>query len=101
MIIPKGCTAKNSFTLPFKEEEIEVLYITYQQSGKTVIEKTLADCSFADNKVLVKLSQEETILFDTNRIIRIQIRIRLKDGTVTKSNVITSTTDILLKTEVI
>lgn len=38
-MISKGCTAKNTFTVPFEQDDVEVLYITYQQRDKTVLEK--------------------------------------------------------------
>ena len=101
MIIPKGCTVVNTFVIPFTEDDIEVMYITYQQYGTTIVEKTLPDCTFADNKILVGLSQEDTLRFHTSYTIDIQIRIRLKNGVVTKSKVVSVRTDELLKTGVI
>ena len=101
MIIPKGCTVINTFTIPYTEDEIEVVYITYQQSCVTIIEKTLSDCTFVDGKMSVELSQEDTLLFDDNYAINIQIRIRLKNGMATKSNIIGAQTDKLLKKGVI
>lgn len=101
MIIPKGCTVVNTFTVPFNREDIDVIYITYQQSGRTIIEKTVSDCVFRDGKILVDLSQEDTLLFNNSYIIQIQIRIRLKNGVATKSNIINVNTDELLKKGVI
>ena len=40
-MISKGCTIGNTFTVPFTEDEVEVLYITYQQRDKPLLRKLL------------------------------------------------------------
>ena len=100
-MIAKGCTCKNTFSIPFAESEIKVIFITYQQKGKTVIEKSLPDCTFSDGKVSVVLTQEDTLLLAENEYIEIQIRVRLHDGTLTKSKIVETYTDKVLKNEVI
>ena len=42
-ILSGGCTLTHSFTLPCPGQELAALYITYQQGGATVLEKTLAE----------------------------------------------------------
>ena len=100
-LISKGCTVGNSFTVPFTKDEVEVLYITYQHRGKTVIEKTLDDASFGDGTLNIKFTQEETFLFESFVRVLIQIRVKYKDGTVAKSNIIETTVDEILKDGVI
>ena len=100
-MISKGCTVGNTFTVPFTKDEVEVLYITYQQRGKTIVEKNLDDCIFGDNFVSTGLTQEETLMFESLIRVNIQIRARLKDGTVTKSNIIETDVDKILKDGVI
>ena len=100
-MICKGCTCRNIFSLPFNENDIDVLFITYQQNGKTVFEKTKDDCEFTDGHVSVLLTQEDTLKLLNESIVKIQIRLKLVNGTVTKSRVIETYTDIVLKNEVI
>lgn len=100
-MIARGCTCKNVFSIPFDGGNIEKLFITYQQGGKMVLEKELADCEFSDGTVSVELSQEDTLVFVHGVVIKIQIRVKLKDGTVTKSNIIDTYADQILKNEVI
>lgn len=100
-MISKGCTCKNIFSLPFNENDISVLFITYQQNGKTVVEKVKDDCEFTDGHVSVLLTQEDTLKLLNESTVKIQIRLRLNDGSVTKSHVIETYTDIVLKNEVI
>ena len=56
-ILSGGCTLTHSFTLPCPGQELAALYITYQQGGATVLEKTLADCAFEGALARVRLSQ--------------------------------------------
>ena len=100
-MIAKGCTCKNTFSIPFAESDIKVIFITYQQKGKTVIEKSLSECTFSEGTVSVILTQEDTLKLDENEYIKIQIRVRLQDGTLTKSKIIETYTDKVLKNEVI
>ena len=100
-MISKGCTCKHTFAIPFTENQISAIFITYQQDQVTKIEKELSDCEFADGTVSVKLSQEDTLKFDDNAIIKIQIRVKLISGAVTKSEIIETFTDDVLKDGVI
>lgn len=100
-MIAKGCTCKNTFSFPYAENDVKVIFITYQQKGRTVIEKSLSDCTFSDDKVSVILTQEDTLKLAENEYIEIQIRVRLQDGTPTKSKIIETYTDRVLKNEVI
>ena len=100
-MIPRGCTCENSFSLPFNQEEIESLCITYKENEEIRLKKYLDDCIFKDGKIYVALSQEDTLKFDDNASIKIQIKIKLKDGTVTKSKKIETYTDEVFCNEVI
>jgi hypothetical protein len=100
-MIAKGCTCKNVFTMPYEKSDVEVLFITYQQNGTTVFEKQISDCEISDGTVSVTLTQEDTLQLDEKSIVKIQIRVKLKSGAVTKSKIIETYTDQLLKNEVI
>ena len=100
-MIGKGCTCRNTFTLPFNTDKINAICIVYCQNDKVLLKKQLEDCSFSNKVVTVELSQEDTLNFDHSKIIKIQLKIKLKDDTVVKSNVIETITDELLCCEVI
>ena len=100
-MIAKGCTCDHSFTIPYARGDIAAMIITYQQRGITKVEKTLDDCTFASGKVQVQLSQEDTLKFDDDAVVQIQIRIRLNNGLVTKSGIIETYTDNILNNGVI
>ena len=99
-VINIGCTCYNNFYFPFSKDEVVSLYVTYAQSNKT-LKKTLDDCTFENKYIKVPLSQKETLLFDAETIVKIQIRVKLSSGVVTKSNIMYSYCDELLKREVI
>ena len=100
-MIPRGCTATNTFSFPYEKEYIEALFVTYQQMGKTVLEKPLDSVRIeaVEEKFLlvVPLSQDDTLCFNSSQPVEIQIRVKLKDGTATKSNVLRTSVDRLLK----
>lgn len=100
-MIPSGCTCTNYFAFPFKESNVEVLYITYKQANHIVFEKELADITFSEGEISVQLKQEDTILLQDKVRIKAQIRGRLTDGTAIKSNIVEASSDELLKEGVI
>ena len=100
-MISTGCTGENLFCLPCGEEEIAVMYITYQQDEETVLEKTKEDCVFEGETACLTLSQEDSLKFDPDAEILIQIRIRLTDGRAIKSDIMRAAADRLLKDGVI
>lgn len=101
MLIPKGCTCKNGFKFPYRKEDVSAMYVTYQQNRITKVEKDLSECTIEDGKVFVNLSQEQTLSFEELVPIKMQIRVRLKDGTATKSRIMETYTDDVLKGGVI
>ena len=104
-----GTTPKHIFTLPFSaEEEVEAVEITYSQNGKVKLRKTKDDCTITGNDIIVELSQEDTfnfcetdIIVTTDIIVKIQIRVRLKDGQVLASDIITCNCQRCLSHEVL
>lgn len=95
-MIESGCTCINTFTLPFKQEDVKAICICYTQNKKVLFEKKLEDCTFENGKVSVKLSQEDTLKFDDSKIIQIQLKVKLTDDVVVKSKIIETITDELL-----
>ena len=64
----QGTTPENSFTLPFQlpdGTEYRVVYAQGEEYNETILfEKTTQDCIIEGNKVKVRLTAEETMLFD-------------------------------------
>lgn len=90
----RGTTPELKIGIDFDPKEIEVLYITFEQKDKIVLEKTLKDCDIQGETIVCKLTQEDTLKFNpTNEKsgaknwLYIQVRARLKGNE-------TPTTDI-------
>lgn len=76
----RGTTPTHTFALPFKVDSIEKLRIIYEQNDKTVLQKTEVDCRMEGNTISTKLSQEETLEFKENAVIKVQLRILTQTG---------------------
>ncbi len=100
-MIAKGCTCRNTFEFPYSEDEVEAVCITYCQGDKVLFNKKLNDCAFSEGAVTVHLNQEDTLMFDSQQIIKIQLKVKLVGGAVVKSNIIETITDEVLCCEVI
>ena len=96
----RGTTPLNIFTVDADLTTAEVIYITYKQGCKVVIEKDIDEIEVVADKLTVRLSQEDTLKFDY-REVEIQIRARYPDKTAIASNIIKTTVEHILKDGVI
>lgn len=97
----RGTTPTHIFKTSIDLTEAEVIFITYRQGNKNVLEKSREDLIITDEQVSVKLTQEETLLFSINDAVKIQIRAKYADQSAIASNVITTKADVILKEGVI
>ncbi|MFS9121506.1 hypothetical protein [Streptococcus anginosus] len=96
----RGTTPTNIFRTDVDLTNASVLFITYKQHDKVVLEKTIDDVSIHGEMVEVRLSQRETLLFSEG-IVTIQIRAKFQDGSVIASSLIrTSAREILKEGEI-
>ena len=98
--IGRGTTPTNKFNVSMDLTEATVLYITYAQLGKTVIEKTLDDVTeITADSVSVKLTQEDTLLFKASAQVEIQIRAGFggENGDRVRSNIMVADVEKILK----
>ena len=72
-----GTTPAHTFTLPFDASIIEEVHIVYAQN---VLVKRRSDCELNGNEIVVKLSQEDTLMLDNSTLVSIQIRVLTVDG---------------------
>lgn len=96
----RGTTPQHIFESDLDLSEAATVYITYEQAGKTILEKSKNDITFSEGRMSVTLTQEETLKFDC-RFVEIQIRARFADGRAVASNIITTTANKILKEGVI
>ena len=95
----RGTTPTLVYAIPYTAEQIESGYITYVQGTKAVLEKELPGdgVTMEDGKITINLSQEETLKLSSVSTLRHQIRLKLSDGTVVASNIISSDVKAILK----
>lgn len=92
----RGTTPTNIFRTDVDLTNASVLFITYKQNGKVVLEKTIDDVSIHGEMVEVRLSQRETLLFSEG-IVTIQMRAKFQDGSVIASSLIRTNAREILK----
>lgn len=101
MAIQRGSTPTHIFNTSVDLRDADAIYITYQQAGRTIVEKDKSDIEVFEDKVQVHLSQDDTLLFSTNLYVHIQVRAKFMDGTAIVSNIISARAGKLLKQGVI
>ncbi len=81
-MIVRGTTPTHVFNIPFSIDKITEAYITYEQDGRTVIDKRLDDieADIFENTLTLQLTQDNTLGFVVNEkprdnIVTIQIKL--------------------------
>lgn len=92
----RGTTPTNVFRTDVDLENASVLFVSYKQNGKVVLEKSLEDVSVKKTLVTVNLTQKETLLFQDG-IVTIQIRAKFPDNTAIASNLIRTPAEEIVK----
>ena len=74
------------------------VYVTYSQSGRTVLEKTGDDVAVMQDMIVVRLSQKDTLSFNAScHTIQMQIRYVFSDGTADASDIMEAEIGEVLK----
>lgn len=76
------------FTTPrftFELEELDTsmikcLRVYFEQKDELILTKKTEHCTFDNNIIVVKLTQEETAMFDCKQCVRIQLHVLTVDG---------------------
>lgn len=97
----RGTTPTHTFELPFDTSILKELKITYAQDDKSILCKRLADCELNGSVAKVKLTQEETFMFDCKKMVQIQLRGLTLGGDAPESDVIIVSVDKCLDDEVL
>lgn len=73
-----------------------IVYVSIIQNGFVVVEKTIGELTIDENSIVVHLSQEDTLQFNSRQKIKIQVR--FKKGKVIKgSNILSNTVGEIFK----
>lgn len=99
--VGRGTTPTAIYTTDIDLRTAEVVYLTFKQGSKTLIEKEKEDMEIDENEVRVWLSQEETLLLKHTQPVRMQFRVRFPDQTALKSGIMSAQVGEILKDGVI
>lgn len=84
----RATTPTHIFTLPFDTSLLKEIRVTYATEGKDIIlQKTEADCTLDGSDIKIELTQEETLLFEAQNRVLIQLRVLTTDGKVMASEI--------------
>lgn len=75
--------------------------VTFEQKGETKVERTLEGCEVKGEKLLVTLTQEETLGFDIDDLVRMQVKFIDFDGNVSASQIIQKSCFEILNEEIL
>lgn len=92
----RGTTPTITITTDIDLSDASNLFVTFKQDGCKVVEKTLDDVTVTEDSVVVPLSQADTLVFDSTKQVKFQIRATLGDDKVA-SNVMSATVNEILK----
>lgn len=71
----RGTTPTLTFILPFDAGSITALSIAFAQGGKLILEKGLEDCAASGTKLILELSEADTLAFSNDELyVEIQLR---------------------------
>ena len=93
----RGTTPVITFNLPFDVSTIKNCEVYFSQNDVLLITKTMSECVL-DGKILVTtLTQADTLSFDEDEKLQIQVRFVFTDGTVDATEIIKGRVGKILK----
>lgn len=95
----RGSTPTNTFAVDIDLTGATV-FISYEQKGGVVLEKTGDDLTVTADSITLDLTQEDTLKFATGEVL-IQIRYVFPNGAADASNIIKTTFERIIKDGVI
>lgn len=99
-MIGRGTSLDRYITVDIDLTDADVIFLTFTQGRRTVVEKTKNDLDVSNDHITYRLTQEETLRFDNDKNsppIEVQIRAKWSNGDCARSNIMTTTSGRLLK----
>ena len=97
----RGTTPTLEFVIPFDTGQLAEAFVTLSQNEVIIIDKALTECNCSENKLSVRLTQEETLKLQCDCTTEIQIRAKTLEGEAIASQIIKVNTERILKDGVI
>ena len=97
----QGTTPTITFNLPFSVSDINNVEVYFAQNDEMLLEKGYDDCVLSGTTIAVPLTQDDTLLFDYEEKLQIQLRFMYNDQRVEATSVLKGKVGQLLKDGVI
>ena len=97
----QGTTPLHIIHLPFATDIIDKIEVAYEQNKKILLVKKREDITLGETSVSIRLSQDETLLFDYGTLARVQIHLVTTGGDVLASKPMKVPVYILLDKKVL
>ena len=97
----KGTTPQHTFNVNIDTSLIKEIKITYTQNESEVLCKRTEDCTIEDGKIIARLTQEESFLFETGKFVFIQLRVLTLGGECLTSEILMTGVGKCLDSEVL
>ena len=97
----RGTTPTLEFIIPFDTGQLAEAFVSLSQNEAVIIDKALTECQCNGDKLIVRLTQEETLKLECDIVTEIQIRARTLEGEAIASQIIKVNTERILKDGVI
>lgn len=83
----RGTTPTHTITLSVPLDDLKDFVVTYAQNKKVVLEKTKADYTVEEDKLVITLTQEETLKFNHDDLVEVQAKVLTMSGAVFASQI--------------
>lgn len=100
-MIYRGTTPTHTFEMPFDCEKLTAFTITYAQNDVPIVKKSKEDCTVKGATIVVRLNQEDTLKFNDERGVKIQLKIMDGASEVYVSDIIVASVGEVLDDEVL
>ena len=97
----RGTTPDITFNLPFSVSTINNVEVYFAQNDELLLEKGYDDCNLSGTTLVVPLTQDDTLLFDDDEKLQIQVRFMFTDGSVDATEIVKGRVGQILKDGVI
>lgn len=93
----RGTTPTITFNLPFDVSTITNCEVYFGQNDELLVTKEYDDCTLSGTTLSVTLDQEDTLQFDDDEKLQMQIRFVFTDGTVDATSILKGKVGKILK----
>ena len=83
----RGTTPTHIFQIPFDTGLLKKIRIFYAQNSNVVVEKSTCDCVLEGDKIIVTLTEEETLRFSHKILVKVQLKVLTTEGVVMATDI--------------